>query len=196
MPTIGFVRHGITEWNVLRKAQGLSDIPLNETGIQQARAIARRLAAEENWDIIISSDLQRAAKTAEMIAAQLGLEDVIKDERLRELSGGEIEGTTEEDRQARWGEKWFDLALGMETGEAGAQRTIALMEEIVERYHGKKVLLVTHGGIIGNTFKQLFPERVKTTFIDNTSISIIEKVEKGWSCLLYNCSKHLQEEKT
>lgn len=46
MTTIGLVRHGITDWNVLGRAQGISDIPLNNLGKQQASALANRLVLE------------------------------------------------------------------------------------------------------------------------------------------------------
>ena len=60
MTTIGIVRHGITEWNVLGIAQGNSNIPLNKTGREQAIALSERLTAEEEWDLIITSYLERA----------------------------------------------------------------------------------------------------------------------------------------
>lgn len=65
MTTVGLIRHGITEWNLLGKAQGISDIPLNETGREQADKLGERLAGEEPWDLIIASDLCRATETAE-----------------------------------------------------------------------------------------------------------------------------------
>ncbi|HSJ36997.1 MAG TPA: histidine phosphatase family protein, partial [Planococcus sp. (in: firmicutes)] len=98
MTTIGIVRHGITEWNLLGIAQGSSNIPLNKTGKEQAIALSERLAVEEEWDLIIASDLERAKETAEIIGAKLGLPISHVDTRLREMNGGEIEGTTEEER--------------------------------------------------------------------------------------------------
>ena len=56
MTTVGLIRHGVTDWNDLGKAQGISDIPLNEAGRKQAIAIANRLSGEK-WDIIVSSNL-------------------------------------------------------------------------------------------------------------------------------------------
>lgn len=58
--TIGLIRHGITKWNSLRKAQGVTDIPLNVIGKKQASDIGDRLSQEEKWDMIITSDLSRA----------------------------------------------------------------------------------------------------------------------------------------
>ncbi|MDI2588735.1 histidine phosphatase family protein [Psychrobacillus sp. NEAU-3TGS] len=59
MTRFGLIRHRVTEWNELGKAQGISDIPLNITGLIQAHALADRLSLGEEWDIIAASDLSR-----------------------------------------------------------------------------------------------------------------------------------------
>lgn len=97
MITIGLIRHGITDWNDVGKAQGKSDIPLNKLGRKQACAVGDRLLEEGNWDMIISSDLSRAIETAEIIGSTINLAINCFDERIREIDCGEIEGTTEED---------------------------------------------------------------------------------------------------
>jgi len=193
MTTIGFVRHGITDWNIQRIAQGSSDIPLNETGREQARAIAGRLAQEEPWDVIISSDLIRARETAEIIAGKLEMPIKHLDPLIRELSGGQIEGTTEEERIQRWGPNWRSLELGLEKQAEGAKRGRAAIDKALAEYPGKRILMVSHGALIGTTLKSLLPERFLKTNLNNTSITILENVESKWECTLYNCTKHLPE---
>lgn len=192
MTTIGLVRHGITEWNVLGIAQGSSNIPLNKTGKEQAIALSERLAAEEQWDLIVASDLERAKETAEIIGAKLGLPISHFDARLREMNGGQIEGTTEDERLVKWGADWRSLDLGMETRESIAERATAALQDIVRDYPGKRVLVVSHGGLIGLTLKSLLPEQFKKTLLDNTSITILENLEGAWQCPLYNCTRHLE----
>ncbi|KAL2906206.1 Phosphoglycerate mutase-like protein 4 [Bienertia sinuspersici] len=87
------VRHGETDWNALGKLQGQLDVDLNETGRQQAIAVAERLSMEPNISAIYSSDLKRAFETAEMIASKYknGLE-VIRDQDLRERHLGALQG--------------------------------------------------------------------------------------------------------
>ncbi|SDH97678.1 probable phosphoglycerate mutase [Planococcus glaciei] len=193
MTTIGFVRHGITDWNIQRIAQGSSDIPLNETGREQARAIAGRLAQEEPWDVIISSDLIRARETAETIAVELGMPIDEIDPRIRELSGGLIEGTTEADRIERWGPDWREQDLQREPLSAGIKRSAEAIQEAMEKYPGKRILMVSHGGLIGLALKNLLPDRFEKIVLNNTSITILENVESKWECTLYNCTKHLPE---
>lgn len=192
MTTIGLVRHGITEWNVLGIAQGSSNIPLNKTGKEQAIALSERLAAEEQWDLIVASDLERAKETAEIIGVKLGLPISHFDARLREMNGGQIEGTTEDERLVKWGADWRSLDLGMETRESIAERATAALQDIVRDYPGKRVLVVSHGGLIGLTLKSLLPEQFKKTLLDNTSITILENLEGAWQCPLYNCTRHLE----
>ncbi|WP_337019427.1 histidine phosphatase family protein, partial [Oceanobacillus massiliensis] len=71
MTEIGLIRHGSTAWNKERRAQGSSDIPLDEEGLMQAKLVAERLSAEK-WDVMYSSDLSRARQTAEAIADKTG----------------------------------------------------------------------------------------------------------------------------
>lgn len=105
--TIGLIRHGITEWNSLGKAQAI--------------ATAKRVYSEQ-WDFIYSSDLIRALQTAEVISNALGITSVTTDYRLREIYCGQIEGTTEEERIMKLGTEWRLKSLGMEPFEEVAKR--------------------------------------------------------------------------
>ncbi|MDX8365266.1 histidine phosphatase family protein [Cytobacillus sp. IB215665] len=192
MITIGLIRHGVTEWNDLNKAQGVSDIPLNEKGRKQALAVANRLFKEENWDVLITSDLQRAIETGQIIGEKLNLPIAFVDERIREINCGEIEGTTEEERVERWGRKWFEMDLGMETFDDVAKRGAEFIEEIVHKYQHKRVLLISHGALIGLTLKHLLPDKFQKVYLHNTSVTILNNIEGKWACNLYNCTKHLR----
>jgi broad specificity phosphatase PhoE len=93
-------RHGQTVWNAERRFQGQSDIPLDETGLAQAERAARLLAALRP-DLIVSSDLSRAAGTAAPLARLTGLA-VTLDKDLRERSGGCWEGLTDTEIRTRY----------------------------------------------------------------------------------------------
>ena len=93
--TITTIRHGETDWNRERKPQGSRDIALNQAGINQANKLAIRLA-NEPCDIIFTSDLQRAKKTAEIINTCHNVE-LISSSLLRESSFGKFEGKTMND---------------------------------------------------------------------------------------------------
>lgn len=189
MTTIGFVRHGITSWNIEKRAQGSADIPLHEEGIETAKKAAERLAAEK-WDVIYSSPQLRARQTAEIIQEKLPQAELKFDDRLREKSGGEIEGTTEEERVAKWGENWRELDLGMETNEQVVERGLSFIEDI--RCTGEEhILIVSHGGFIVNLIQALTPEREYTESLNNTSLTIVELDDERNNCVLFNCTKHL-----
>ncbi|MBS4199163.1 histidine phosphatase family protein [Bacillus sp. FJAT-49732] len=192
MTQIVLIRHGITDWNTERRAQGQSDIPLNEEGRQQARALASRLKSEK-WDLIFSSDLSRAKETADILAKTLGL-DVQTDHRLREMHKGETEGTTLEERINRWGSKWESLSLGIEDDKSITRRGTSFLSEIMKTYKGKRILVVSHGALIGNTIKGLIPSTNIDVFFHNTSMTTINYNGSDWNCELFNCAKHLSSE--
>src|SRR5690625_3786475 len=136
--TIGLIRHGVTEWNLLGKAQGSADISLNDVGRSQAERIGNRLSRGKIWDLIVTSDLPRAVETAKIIGSKINLSVSQSEKRIREIDCGQIEGTTEKERENRWGRNWRKLDLGMEKNESVAERGIEFLEELVLTYSGKR----------------------------------------------------------
>ncbi|NGP43824.1 histidine phosphatase family protein [Bacillaceae bacterium SIJ1] len=193
MTRITFVRHGNTDWNVKKRAQGHSSNPLNRTGFQQADAVAKRLA-NEHWDVLVSSDLLRAKQTAEIIASYINL-PILYDQRLRERDRGDIEGTIEEERIERWGKDWRRLGLWQESYAALQVRGREFVEDIESRFQGKSILVVTHGRLLIQTLYELCPnDTEENDLLDNTSVTVIQKNASAWTYNLYNCTSHLEEE--
>jgi probable phosphoglycerate mutase len=96
-PTIYFVRHGETDWNVARRIQGHTDIPLNDTGRAQARrngSALKTVVREAAAFTFVSSPLGRAQETMRIVRTELGLPPATfaQDERLKELNFGQLEG--------------------------------------------------------------------------------------------------------
>ena len=191
MATIGLIRHGITNWNLEGRLQGSVDIPLNSTGRQQAELLGVRLAQEQQWDLLMTSDLSRAAETAGIISSKLGLPVAQESSRIREISCGLLEGTNEADRLNKWGPNWQELDLGMEPRASVGRRGAEFIEELAVEYTGKRILIVSHGTLIAQSLKQLIPDHPWERSVKNTSITIVEYNELAWSCPLYACTKHL-----
>jgi alpha-ribazole phosphatase len=151
MTRLCLVRHGQTDWNIEGRYQGQSDVPLNENGRAQARALARQLQ-EHSFTAIYSSDLQRAKETAEIIAAVVKL-PVISDRRLREINQGEWEGQQVDIIRSRYSNLWQQRSVdpakvrppGGETVEEVARRVYAVTEEIAAQHPTGSVLIVSHG---------------------------------------------------
>lgn len=192
MATIGLIRHGITDWNELGKAQGVSAISLNDLGRIQAKKLGQRLSQDEEWDMLITSNLLRAVETARIIGNTIDRPISSIDDRIREINCGMIEGTTEEERINKWGRNWRNLELGIENFENVAIRGLDFLEDIVRLYKNKRVLAVSHGALIGLTLQRLLPEEFQTTYIENTSLTIVRKIKDQWQCQLYNCTIHLK----
>ena len=156
-----------------------------------AQRVAERLAMEQ-WDVIYTSPLIRAAKTAEIIGERKTGVPLLSDNRLRESGGGLIEGMTEAERVEKWGFAWRKLDLGLEQHAEIISRGLDFIEEMKGLHPGKKVLIVSHGGFIGRLIKELVPYKDLQQDLENTSITIIELQEERNLCHLFNCTKHLQ----
>lgn len=152
MTTLYLIRHGETSWNADGRFQGHRNTPLNDTGIAQARMVARELATYR-IDVLYTSDLARAAQTAELIAAE-HTAPLIADVRLREAFFGEWEGLTLPEINERWPEiltAWKEDSLrtrppGGETLEQVQARVVEAVREMVDRHPNAHVAIVGHGG--------------------------------------------------
>lgn len=194
MSMIGFIRHGVTDWNQQMRAQGHTDIPLNERGRVQARALSERMRQEKPWDFIYSSDLHRAYETATIIAESAGLsiDSIQTDERLREINCGLIEGTTEAERIEKWGEHWRSQDLGRESAESVKARGRSFITEAVKKHPQQSILIVAHGAWIAYNLQELVPHQNTEQILINTSVTKLLMHDEQWDCKLYNCVKHLQ----
>ncbi|WP_424766052.1 histidine phosphatase family protein [Paenibacillus sp. sgz302251] len=188
---IGWVRHGKTDWNAEGKIQGQTDIPLNAEGVRQANALAERLYKEERiWDAVISSDLQRAYATAEIIAEKLEIPLLEGDKRLRERYFGEVEGTLEQERLLRWGKDWRNTASGVETDVDVTRRGLNALKQWQLEHKERRLLVVSHGSFLAQIFSALCSQ-LEDQHLNNLSYSILEFREEMWHPQLYNCTKHL-----
>ena len=145
------VRHGETEWNATKRAQGQADVPLNEAGRLQAQVAAAQLDGV-NLAGVYSSDLSRAIDTAEPIARAHGLE-VVTDPAFREIDQGEWEGLGLEEIRSRWPDLWgparhYVQRPGGESPEQVQKRALEGIARVVERNKTGVVAIVSHGGTI------------------------------------------------
>ncbi|TFB76503.1 histidine phosphatase family protein [Cryobacterium glaciale] len=153
MTLFSIVRHGQTDWNLHHRIQGSTDIPLNATGRAESVAAAVRLAGRR-WDTIVTSPLVRAAESARIIAAELGLNDPQIVAALTERHHGAIEGLTFAERQIRFPD---GVAVpGLETRRDVVDRVlVALATLAADGRAGQRVLVLSHGGIIGTLLRHV-----------------------------------------
>ncbi len=145
------IRHGQTAWNRDERIRGQSDIPLDETGLEQAQATARYIAARWPLTAVYASPLQRAMATARAIADAQGLK-VQPLNGLLDLSFGEWEGLPIPEVQARYPDLWRAWMEAPHTvhfpGGEGLddvrERSMAALRDVVNRHSGETVAMVAH----------------------------------------------------
>lgn len=175
---VGLLRHGQTDWNIDFRLQGITDIPLNETGLAQARIAAEVIKAED-WDFIATSPLSRARETAEIVAQELGISEVAIEPLLLERSFGDAEGMTHEE----WKRDFPDgLPPGGESLDVLRARAEQLLEQLLNVYRGTRVLTVSHGALIRKLVRMVSGGELPLAGqrFGNTSLSVIVHDENGW----------------
>lgn len=184
------VRHGETDWNAIGMLQGRTDIPLNETGIQQAEECSEFLKTSQ-WDVIITSPLKRAKQTAEIINKN-GILPVVEMEEFLERDYGDAEGMTYEERISKFPDKIYP---NQEEREFLNKRVIEGIEKINRRYGDNKILLVAHGAVINAILAVLSNGKIgsgKTNLI-NACISNIYLYQDKWQIKDFNQVSHLSK---
>jgi len=183
MTNFFLVRHGETDWNRLGRIQGATDIPLNDTGRDQARATGEKMQGRK-WDVIVSSPLSRALETASIIASCIGLPEPTPVPDIVERNYGEAEGMTGPELEAFYPD---DTPVpGRETREAVKDRVLAAMHSIAAANKGKNVIIVAHGGVIrallqSTTGQAFFGER-----ITNGSVHSFHHSDDGLQLVQFN----------
>ncbi|MCW2889395.1 MAG: glucosyl-3-phosphoglycerate phosphatase [Streptosporangiaceae bacterium] len=184
-------RHGQTTWNVERRFQGKTDIPLDETGVGQAERAARLLAGLKPT-AITASPLQRAAKTAAALAAVTGL-PVSYDQDLVERDGGKWEGlTSTEIREQYPAEHAIWQPPGGETSEQVAERVGAALKRAIDRLPRDGLLVVaSHGAALRLGMAHLlgFPEQIweRLGGLSNCCWSVLAEMrDGGWRLIEHN----------
>lgn len=168
-------RHGQTDYNKKDFILGTTDLELNETGLQQAYELAEYIRNSKiKIDVIVSSPMKRAMKTAQIVAELNNLE-IITDKRLREWDYGEFEGLHRTAEGFHQNKLQFAVKMG-KNGESLLQlshRVYAALDEIIEKYSDKNVLLVSHGGIcrvIETYFNNMTNEQFGGWFMGNCQL--------------------------
>jgi uncharacterized phosphatase len=182
---LGLLRHGQTDWNINFLLQGVTDIPMNETGIEQIKLAASAIRAED-WDVILTSPLTRAKQTAEIIARQNSFSEIIEQELLIERSFGEAEGLSHEQWRAKYSN--LDEIPGGESRTQLAERSKLLLETISKELAGKRVLAISHGALIrallsiaSNNELPRDGER-----LGNASLNVVKHSDNSWQVVNYS----------
>jgi len=151
MTCIILVRHGQTEWNREERFRGLADVPLNETGLAQAEATGRRIAAAWHVSAVYSSPLSRALKTAEAIAHHFNL-PVQAHPLLADINYGEWQGLSPKEVKVKWPailDTWYHSPgmaeiPGGESLNSVRARGLSTARELADIHPGQTLVLVGH----------------------------------------------------
>lgn len=182
MVRLVIVRHSKTAWNIAGRVQGMSDIPLAPESEEATRAAGRKLCPPP--DAAFCSPLKRARRTAELLLEGSGVVPV-SDPRLEERNFGELEGKTYAELGLPDHTELFyalDKAKGAESGESVFGRVRSFLEDMIARFDGKRVLVVSHGVCISYLLYALThatwnPAEYDMAYIKN--LDFIERVFAG-----------------
>ena len=200
--TVYLVRHGETEWNLSGRWQGHADAPLTDRGESQARALGERFKTE-SFDACYVSDLGRAMRTAELISRPTGM-NFEPDARLRERDLGVMQGLTTQEMLERCPDVFDSFRNAgpdyiVPEGESFRQfheRCVEALEDYVSRHQGERVLLVTHGGVLGAILRYVtgIPlEAPRRYVLLNGSVNVVDNLAGNWNLLHWGDVSHLRD---
>lgn len=195
------LRHASTQHTVQRRFSGRNDEPLSDLGAWQAAALARRAASFGDVAAVISSPLVRARQTAELVAAELGV-DLAFHDALMEADFGEWDGLTYAEIAQRWPDEvaaWFSspdsAPPGGESFTAVTRRVRRVRDELIAKHPGATVVAVTHVTPIKTLLRLALDAPILAMtrmHLDPASVSIADYFSDGTpSVRLVNDTAHL-----
>ncbi len=199
---ITVIRHGETEWNAAMRLQGIRDSELTPKGLKQIESAALVLR-DRKFEVFLSSDLGRTIKTAESINAFHGLE-IQKNRALRERNFGKMEGMTLEQIKKNYADAYKGYSLRKESyqvpgGESLIEfnrRVMKGIDDIISKYTGKKILIVTHGGVLDCLLRKTFHYSLssgRNFSIYNTAINKFSVCNDEWKLEEWGNIDHLMK---
>ena len=190
MTNIYFLRHGETDWNVMGRIQGRTDIQLNDNGVRQAKESSEFLS-NLNIDCIITSPLKRAKDTAEIVREKLNVE-LIEMEEFIELSFGDAEGMTLVERLELYPDHIYP---NQEEDESIKARFFKGLDTVHQKYNNKNVLIVSHGAFINAILYHYSNGEIGTGKIKltNGGITSLKMSDDKVEILEYNQINHLSQ---
>lgn len=168
---IYLIRHGQTDWNLQGRFQGREDIPLNETGILQAKECAQALSGE-TFRAAVTSPLCRAKRTAEIIAQHLNIQQIILDEGITERDFSKVSGMTPAEREAFYASGEPD---DKEPWEQLCNRMMGTLHKYAREFHQDNIIMISHGASINSVLSVLSNGSTGTgkLILKNTCINIL-----------------------
>ena len=196
------IRHGETDWNVEKRIQGHTDVPLNEVGRAQALAMAFN-AAHQRFAAIYSSDLLRAVETAQVLAQREDLEVSLLPQ-LRERHYGLFQGITAGEGAALHPAAYAyyvarDLNYDFETGESlrrFAERVADGIDWLVRHHSGQTIAAVSHSGVLDVVYRRATGRPLSTPRdfkIPNCGLNWFHFDGQGWHLEAWADRHHLHE---
>lgn len=181
---ICLIRHGETDWNASGRLQGREDIELNKAGRKQALMVAGYLL-KSDWDLIITSPLKRASESARIIASQLSLPEPVIIDQLHERDYGEASGMLPDERRLRYPDGKFP---GQEDFEDLRKRAMNTISEIVSKYPGKRIIVVSHGAWINSVLYSVSSAEYGSfkTRLKNACLNLLNFSAETWNVIFYN----------
>ena len=192
-----FLRHAQAENNTKRILAGRTEgVPLTKTGIEQAERIAKYLAPID-ISAIYSSPIERAKHTAEIVAKNCSLEEVVIDERLTEIDMGKFTRMNYDDMFAKYGNiflKFYenDPVISeheVETFPDVQKRVLDMVDHVLKKHNNENVILVTHMDPIKSMLAKvmnLVPQTLFELIVANASLTIITEQDKKFSLSAIN----------
>jgi ribonuclease H / adenosylcobalamin/alpha-ribazole phosphatase len=198
------LRHGQTPLSVQKRFAGAVDVPLTDTGARQAEAAAARLAARGGLDLIVTSPLQRARQTADVVAAATGV-PVQPEAGFREANFGKWEGLSFAEAKSQWPEEMAAWLARPGTSPPGGEsfadvalRVGAALDELLAAQPGRTVLIVSHltpvKEIVARALLAPSPEALLRMQLDVAALCEIDWYPGGPASLRsFNDTAHLRD---
>ena len=187
-----FWRHGRTAWNVENRFQGQTDIELDDVGHAQADR-AGRLLATLKPDLIVSSDLKRAADTAGYLSRAVGLPTEF-DKGLRERFGGSWEGFTGTELAERWPDRHprMDIPDGEPIASVGDRMCAAVDRALAKTPEGGLLVVVSHGAALRVGISRMLrvPDEQREILgpLGNCCWSVLQQRRERWRLMEHNAA--------